>query len=114
VLPAADGTAGQALVTNGSQALSFATVPTVPGNLVQAGTATLTAGTVTITAAITATSRILVTMKNAPAALTTLLVVPSVSRTIGSPGSFVVNGLVAALTVNSADNTSTFDWEVIG
>ncbi len=107
--PSTDGVAGavgggNVLNSNGAGALSFTQF--------QSGTATLTSGTVTITANITASSRIVFSLKGNPAALTTQIVAPT--RNTGAPGSFVVNGLVAALTVNGADNTTTFDWIIIG
>lgn len=109
--PSADGVAGgvgggNVLNSNGSGTLSFTQF--------QSGTATLTSGTVTLAANITASSRIVFSLKGNPAALTTQMVAPSGSRSVGTPGSFVINGLVAALTVNGADNTTTFDWFIIG
>ncbi|WP_437759492.1 hypothetical protein [Sorangium sp. So ce1389] len=84
---------------------------------IQAGTATLVAGTVTInTAALTATSRIFVTMKDPGAgALTAFadLDVPAANRTLGTPGSFVVNAINTSAAV-IATAVSTFDWLVIG
>lgn len=78
------------------------------------GTSTLASGTATITAPITASSRIIVTVKDAnPGAggLTVGLEAPSASRSVGT--SFVVRANVAAGTINILD-TSTFDWVVVG
>lgn len=78
------------------------------------GTSTLASGTATITAPITASSRIIVTVKDAnPGAggLTVGLEAPSASRSVGI--SFVVRANVAAGTINILD-TSTFDWVVVG
>lgn len=78
------------------------------------GTDTLSSGTVTITAAITANSRIIVTTKDAnPGAgsLTVGFEAPVASRNVAG-GSFVVRANVAAGTINILD-TSTFDWMVI-
>lgn len=71
----------------------------------QRGTATLVAGTVTITATITANSRILVTRQNGLGTLGDLRV-PSASRNVGA-GTFVVE------SANILD-LSTFDWIVMG
>lgn len=81
----------------------------------QSGTATLAAGTVSITATITANSRIFVTVKDAnPGAggLTIGFEAPVASRNVGA-GTFIVRANVAAGTINVLD-TSTFDWLVIG
>jgi fibronectin-binding autotransporter adhesin len=107
--PTADGVAGAVgggsyLTSNGAGALSW--------RQTQSGTATLTSGTVTVAMNVTANTRITIGLKGAPAALTTLLVTGT--RTIGTPGSVVFNGLVAALTVNGADNTTSFDWRADG
>lgn len=90
---------------------------TLPGPLAltnQSGTATLAAGTVTIsTAAVSATSRVFFTLKDAAnTSLTTTYECPSASRSTGTPGSFVCRANIAAGTINTAD-TSTFDWMVI-
>lgn len=79
------------------------------------GTATLASGTVTITAAITANSRIVATIKDAnPGAggLTVGIEVPVASRNVGA-GTFVIRANVAAGTINVLD-TSTLDWIIIG
>lgn len=111
ILPAADGSAGQLLTTNGSATLSWSS------GGVQSGTATLSSGTVTISSAnITSNSRIVVTIKDANPGLGNLtigLAVPASGRSNGTPGSFVVQANVAAGTINVLD-TSTFDWIVIG
>lgn len=67
-----------------------------------------------IVATITASSRILVTLKNpANGALTVKFAALVGDRVVGAPGSFKVAALVAAGTVNTAD-TSDVDWLVIG
>ncbi len=94
----------------GSITSNGVSVPTI-----LAGTDTLAAGTKTITAAITANSRIVVTLKDAnPGAggLTVGLEVPVAARNVGA-GTFVVQANVAAGTINVLD-TSTFDWVIIG
>lgn len=91
------------------------TVWILSNDTIQSGTATLTAGTVTISAPITASSRILVTVKDAnPGAggLTIGFEAPSASRNVGA-GTFVVRANVAAGTINVLD-TSTLDWAIVG
>jgi hypothetical protein len=88
-----------------------------PG-LVQAGTATLVAGTFQVTnVTITATSRIIATIKDAHSganANTAKLDVPAGTRVAGvGNGSFVINALTIADAVNNTD-VSTVDWEIIG
>ena len=105
----ADGVAGAVgggsyLTSNGAGALTW--------RQTQSGTATLTGGTVTVAMNVTANTRITMSLKGAPATLTTLLVTGT--RSTGAPGSIVFNGLVAALTVNGADNTTAFDWRADG
>lgn len=84
--------------------------------LVQAGTATLAAGTVVVSGvALTATSRILVTMKDpGTAAITGLgaLDVPNATRSVAG-GTFVVNAIDDSKNlINTA--ISTFDWIIVG
>lgn len=113
VWPNADGVAaaiggGSVMLSNGGGTLSFTQI--------QSGTGTLASGTLTISANITANSRIMVT-PNTPKALTVVFDAPSASRVVGvsgGSGGFVVNGLVAAGTLASTDSTSTFDWFVFG
>lgn len=86
----------------------------VSGGLLN-GTTTLSSGTVTITAAITASSRIVATIMDAsPGAgnLTVGIAVPSAGRSVGG-GTFVIRANVAAGTINVLDN-STIDWIVVG
>lgn len=82
----------------------------------QAGTATLAAGTVTVTGVkLTASSRIILTMKDPGAgAITGLaeLVAPAASRDT-SAGSFVVNAIDAAKAV-IATAVCTFDYLIVG
>lgn len=118
------------VTTNGSESIVFGNAVTNPtyqflgSNVasartslgIQSGTSTLVAGTVTIVATITASSRIVVSIKDAnPGAggLTVGLEVPNATRVVGAPGSFDVQANVAAGTINVLD-TSTFDWVVIG
>lgn len=85
-------------------------------DLLQVGTATLSSGTVTVTANITSTSRIFLTMKDPGAgALTTFIALdaPVGSRSTGTPGSFVVNGIDNA-KATLATAACTFDWLVVG
>lgn len=82
----------------------------------QSGTATLAAGTVTISGvALTANSRIQLTMKDFGAGAITgfaTLHAPSADRNVGA-GTFVVNAIDdAKATIATA--VCTFDWEVIG
>lgn len=95
----------------GWQLISVGTAFAAPVS-VQSGTATLTAGTVTVAMNVTAATRVTMSWKGNPATLTTQIVSPT--RNVGAPGSVVFNGLVAALTVNVADNVSTFDWIAVG
>ena len=89
----------------------------LPTALLKSGTSTLVSGTVTISSAtITANSRIVITMKDFGAgAITGLaaLAVPVATRSVGAPGSFVVNAIddSKALIATAA---CTFDWIVIG
>lgn len=74
---------------------------------IQAGTATLVAGTVTVAGvAITATSRIQVTRKTGAGTLGNLSA-PSGSRTTGASGSFVINS-------DQSSETSTVDYLIVG
>lgn len=86
----------------------------IPTGTMLSGTSTLISGTVTINAAITASSRIIITIKDAnPGAgsLTIGFEAPVASRNVGG-GTFVVRANIAAGTINILD-TSTFDWMVI-
>lgn len=79
----------------------------VVDSIVKRGTATLVAGTVTVTPVpITTTSRILVSRKTSLGTLG-FLSAPSASRVVGSAGSFVISSV-------SATDVSTVDWAVIG
>jgi hypothetical protein len=74
---------------------------------VRTGTATLGAGgTVTVSATITASSKIQVT-RNTPGGTLGNLSAPSASRVVGAPGHFVINS-------DQALETSTVDWAVLG
>lgn len=88
----------------------------VPAAAIQAGTDTLVNGTKAIaTATITASSRIIVTMKDPGAGAITGFAdfdVPAASRVVGAPGSFTVNAIDdAKATIATA--VCTFDWLVI-
>jgi hypothetical protein len=84
----------------------------------QSGSATLVAGTVTVTG-VTLTANSVVTFSRKTQGGTVSSTVgyeaPSASRTAGGTftGSFVLNAVVAAGTVNAAD-TSVIDWFVVG
>ncbi len=87
--------------------------------LIQSGTATLASGTVTVAGvAITANSRIVLTMKDPGAgALTTFIAldVPAANRTVGvaGAGSFVVNAIDNAKAVLTTA-VCTFDYLIVG
>lgn len=103
-----------------SEGLVWVELPQIPtglgaGQTIRSGTATLAAGTVTISAPITAGSRILATMKDAGAgALTGFadLEIPAASRNVGA-GTFVVRAIDASKAVIGTA-VCTFDWFVIG
>lgn len=82
---------------------------------VQGGTDTLAAGTKTVTATITASSRIIVTMKDPGAGAITNFAafdVPAASRNVGA-GTFVVNAIDnAKAVINTA--VCTFDYIILG
>jgi len=83
---------------------------------VQGGTGTLVAGVATITATITATSTIVVSIRDPGAGAITGMVgfsVPVADRTVGAPGAFKVYAIDdSKATIASA--ACTFDWHVIG
>jgi hypothetical protein len=87
--------------------------------LVQRGTATLVAGSKTISAGVslTAASVILLSRKTQGGTVTSTVVyeAPGASRVVGAPGTgaFTLQASVAAGTANAAD-TSTLDWEIVG
>ncbi len=81
----------------------------------QAGTATLASGTVTVAGArLTANSRILVSRntKGGGASISTDLEVPSASRNVGAK-TFVINAVKADKSVD-ANDSSTVDWLIVG
>lgn len=93
---------------------------TPDGFNIQAGTATLGSGTVTVgtTITLTANSRIFVSMKDfGSGAITGFveMVTPAANRTVGGPGvgAFVVNAIDASKAVVATMN-STIDWLIIG
>jgi hypothetical protein len=110
VLPQTDGTAGasSALVTDGAGDLSFTQV--------QSGTSSIGATGVSaaIAANIKATSRILITVKDFVASTAVGLEAKSASRTIGTPGSFVVTAYDASGAAVVAASGTTFDWFIFG
>jgi hypothetical protein len=84
---------------------------------IQSGTSTLVAGTKTVNGVVlTATSRIVVTMKDPGAGAITgmgALDVPVAGRTVGNAGSFIVNAIDdSKATIATA--VSTFDYVIIG
>lgn len=83
--------------------------------VIQTGTSTLVTGTKSISATLTATSRIFVTMKDPGAGAITGMAgldVPAGTRNVGA-GTFVVNAIDDAKAV-IATAVCTFDWVVIG
>ena len=87
------------------------TVPHAGGAADLAGSATLTAGTVTVaTTAVTANSLVFLTI-NTPTSNTVTVSAPAASIVAGT--SFVINGNVAAGTVNAADNTTVVHWFIV-
>lgn len=83
-------------------------------NVLAAGTATLVAGTVTVAAKVTATSRILTSL-NTPGGGGNGVdyKAPAASRVVGAPGSFVITAVDAAGATVATD-VSTVDWVVVG
>lgn len=82
---------------------------------IQSGTSTLVAGTKSISATLTATSRIFITMKDPGAGAITGFAgfdTPVASRNVGA-GTFVVNAIDDSKATIAAA-VSTFDWLVIG
>jgi uncharacterized protein (DUF697 family) len=81
---------------------------------IQTGTATLVAGTVTITARLTSTSVIQLTRNTVGGTVTSTIMyaAPAATRNV-SASTFVILAVVAAGTINVAD-TSTVDWVVLG
>lgn len=76
---------------------------------VTVGRATVTAGTVTVVAPhCTALSTVILTPQAAPGAATSITF-----EAIPAAGQFVINALVAAGTVNNAENAWTFNWMLI-
>lgn len=88
--------------------------PAGVGNVaILTGQATLVAGTVTITAAITANSVIVATWSDPDAATVGVLSIPTATRNVGA-GTFVVNSVKADGTTPLNTDTGSFDWVVIG
>lgn len=80
----------------------------------QNGTGQLAAGTLTIsTATITANSRIFVARKSISTSTAIASLGATGTRTVGAPGSFIVQSLKPDHTVETND-VSTFDWFVVG
>lgn len=94
----------------GSQASATAVVPVSDW---QTGTATLSSGTVTVTARMATNTRVLITPLAIANSAATWIMAPG-TRTNGAAGSFVVNALQSAdhTAVNTAD-TSSFVWEAV-
>ena len=107
--------AGNEVACDALMAAAFADSASVATGM-QAGTGTLAAGTVTISGVrLTASSRIIVTMKDAGAGAITGFAdfeVPAASRNVGA-GSFVVRAVDAAKAV-IATAVCTFDYVIIG
>lgn len=100
--PSGTGGLQYALVPAGQTAIT----PATNSGKTQVGTATLVAGTKTVTGVvITANSKIVLT-RDTPGGTVGDLSAPAASRSIGS-GQFVIN------SANAAD-TSTIDWLIIG
>ena len=82
---------------------------------IQSGTSTLATGTKSVSATITSTSRIIITMKDPGAGAITGFAafdVPVGTRVVGAPGTFVVNAIDdSKATIATA--VCTFDWLVI-
>jgi hypothetical protein len=83
------------------------------GGPVQRGVVTLSSGvTATISAHITSASRIVVSQKSPSGTANTVeYSALTGDRSTGSPGTFKITALIAAGTINTADN-STVDWVV--
>lgn len=108
-------TTGRARLFVGGVADSVAVLADIGGAALQSGVATLTSGvTGNITAVITANTRIVVSVKTPSGTmLTTEWSALDADRTVGATGPFKITALVAAGTINTADN-STVDWIAIG
>ncbi len=119
IIMAVDATLGVLVLMGASVSASLLGLSTSGTGAIQTGTGTLVLGTLAVSANITATSRIFVTMKDPGAgALTTAieLDVPVGTRVVGlatGAGAFTVNMIDnAKATLTTA--ISTFDWLVIG
>lgn len=108
-------TTGRARLFVGGVADSVAVLADIGGVPIQSGVATLSSGvTGNITAAITVNTRIIVSVKTpSGTTLTTEWSALDSDRTVGATGPFKITALVAAGTINTADN-STVDWVAIG
>lgn len=88
--------------------------PAGVGNVaILTGQGTLVAGTLTVTAAITANSVIMATWSDPDAATVGVLSIPIATRNVGA-GTFVVNSVKADGTTPLTTDTGSFDWVVIG
>jgi hypothetical protein len=97
------------------KAMAASALAALGGATIQRGTGVLVNGaSAPIPATITATSRIIATKLDAlgGAGSGTDLSVPSATRVVGAPGSFIVQAVNADNTANAVDD-STFDWVVI-
>jgi len=111
IVPTGTNTGGQLKLAGSVTALQSLEAA-IPG--VQAGTGTLAAGSATIPAVLDAASRIKVSMNDPGAGAITGFAsfeVPAASRTLGTPGTFVVNAIDDAKALIGTA-VSTFDWEV--
>lgn len=88
--------------------------PAGVGNVaILTGQGTLVAGTLTVTAAITANSVIMATWSDPDAGTVGVLSIPTATRNVGA-GTFVVNSVKADGTTPLNTDTGSFDWVVIG
>jgi len=110
-----DASTGRLRLYVGGVAASVAVLSDIGGVAIQGGTATLSSGvTGNITAAITANTRIVVSVSTpSGTTLTTEWSALDADRTVGATGPFKITALLAAGTINTADN-STVNWVAFG
>ena len=111
---ALDGSQDAAIATaTAADTTQMAQLAKLPA-IMQSGSAVLVAGTVTVAATITAASKIVVTMKTPnTTTLTTGYITRASARVNGAPGSFTIEAIVAAGSINIAD-ISTLDYIIVG
>lgn len=90
--------------------------PTLSFVQFQSGTAAIGAAGVSaaIAANITASSRIVITVKDFVASTAVGLEAKAADRTVGAPGSFIVTAYDAAAAAVAGANGTTFDWFIVG